>query len=156
MGDTASLAATTSLTASQTASGIFAARAQGSAESRLLRTNADLARRQAEDALRRGERAAKEHEAAGRRLVGTQRTGFAAQGVELESGSALDVQADTLVQAALDANQIRANAVRESFGYRMQASDFEARARMARFAAGNAARETLLTGGLSFARDVAK
>jgi hypothetical protein len=78
---------------------------------------------------------------------------MAASGVDINSGSAADVQANTATIGALDEATIRNNAAREAFGYTTQATDYLTRARFARTAASNAAlgvegdeASTLLTG----------
>lgn len=49
--------------------------------------------------------------------IGTERAEYAGQGVEVSTGSALDVQKDTAYQGELDALQIRTNAARQAWGY---------------------------------------
>lgn len=56
-----------------------------------------------------------------RGLIGSQRAGFAAQGVDVGSGSAVDVQADAAYLGELDALTIRNNAAREAWGYEVEA-----------------------------------
>ncbi len=56
-----------------------------------------------------------------RGLIGSQRAGFAAQGVDVGQGSAVDVQADAAYLGELDALTIRNNAAREAWGYEVEA-----------------------------------
>lgn len=49
--------------------------------------------------------------------IATQRAEFAGQGVDVGSGSALDVQKDTAYQGELDALTIRTNAARAAWGF---------------------------------------
>jgi hypothetical protein len=65
-------------------------------------------------------------------MVGTQRAGFAAGNIDVGSGSAVDVQADTAFMGELDALQIRTNAAREAWGYSVEADDMRKRAVIAR------------------------
>jgi hypothetical protein len=81
-----------------------------------------------------------------RGLTGSQRAAYAAQGVDINSGSAADVVANDKQLGALDVLTIKQNAAREAHGYEMQAN-------LARKAGANAARNynnqaisTLLTG----------
>lgn len=129
-----------------------ALRAQGRYESRAARLNAEMAGRQAEDALRRGglEEAAQRRRA--RSLAGTQRVALAAQGIDLSEGSSGDILRETTALGALDALTIRNNAFREAFGYRVAASEATSRARMARISSRAQARSTLITGGLQAAQ----
>jgi hypothetical protein len=129
------------------------AKAMGEYEGKILETNARYADEQAEDALARGKEEEDRHKAAVRMLIGSQRTAIAAQGIELGSGSALDLQLEAEGLGALDALTIRNNARRESFGYKVQATDYRNRASLSRMGAIGQARgiqnqqvTTLLTG----------
>jgi hypothetical protein len=86
--------------------------------------NASVATAQAEDALQRGREAEDQLHTGVKKLMGAQRAGFAAQGVELDSGSALEIQQDTGAQAALDTQRIKLNAAREAWGFKQQATNY--------------------------------
>ena len=58
-----------------------------------------------------------------------------ASGVDVNSGSALDILSDNAAVAALDAKTIRHNAANEAFGYREQARNQRVNAMMGRNAA---------------------
>lgn len=107
---------------------------QGAAESeaQLSDYNASVADLQAIDAEQRGEEEASRYRAGVRGIVGEQRTGFAASGVEAGSGSALDVQADAAFLGELDALTVKTNAAREAWGYKVQATDLRKRAEIQR------------------------
>jgi len=83
--------------------------------------NAAALEGQSKDAIARG----KEQEYVFRKqikgVIGSERVNFAAQGVEVSDGSALEVQEDTARQGELDAIQIRVNAAREAWGYSVSA-----------------------------------
>jgi len=64
--------------------------------------------------------------------VGTQRAGYAGQNIEVSSGSALDIQADATLLGELDSRQIRQNAMREAWGYQVEAYDTRKRAAIMR------------------------
>lgn len=98
----------------------------------LLDFNATIADRQSADALERGRLDENRYRSSVRRLIGTQRTGFAGQGVEVSSGSAADVQADSAHLGELDALTIRQNAMLDAWGYRVEAYDTRQRAAIAR------------------------
>jgi hypothetical protein len=85
--------------------------------------NAKVADLQAEDAIQRGAEEEARLRRGVRQLVGAQRAGFAADGVDVGFGSALDVQADTAEQGELDALTIRTNAAREAWGFKVEAQD---------------------------------
>lgn len=99
----------------------------GKAQRQLADYNAEVAEMQANDALARGAEEEARHRVNVRRMVGSQRAGLAAQGVDISSGSALDIQADTAQMGELDALTIRANAAREAWGFKVQAVDLRQR-----------------------------
>jgi len=117
--------------------GNAAARA-GESEAQRDEFNAGVADLQAGDAITRGQDEESRFRTQVRGLIGTQRAGFAGQGVDVGSGSAADVQADSAYLGELDAQTIRANAQREAWGYQVEAEDRRKAAAIAR-AGGKAA-----------------
>ncbi len=116
-----------------------AASQQGDFEATALRQNADLADQQAADAISRGQ-----VEEGRIKLDTTQRFGstmaaLASQGVDVGSGSALDVQASEAGLGALDQLTVRNNAAREAWGYNVQATDYRNQATMAQVGGNRAA-----------------
>jgi hypothetical protein len=109
-----------------------AANAAGESEAKRDEYNAGIADLQAQDALARGAVDESRFRTSVRGLIGSQRAGFAAQGVDVGSGSAADVQADAAYLGELDALQIRSNAAREAWGYRVEAADNRMAADVAR------------------------
>lgn len=85
--------------------------------------NAAIADLQAADVLERGKEEESRFRAGVRGLIGTQRAGFAGQGVDVSFGSAVDVQADAAHLGELDAQALRSNAQREAWGFKVQAED---------------------------------
>jgi molybdopterin biosynthesis enzyme len=83
--------------------------------------NAMIAEYQADDAISRGKFNEKRQRQATEKVIGSQRAGFAAQGVDVNSGSALNTQADAAYLGELDALTIRQNAAKEAWGYKVQA-----------------------------------
>ena len=115
--------------------------------------NAQFAEDQAADAIARGKEAELRQRTATRQFRGSQRAGLGAQGIALDSGSALDVQEETVALGELDALTIRNNARREAYGYRVQAGDLRRQGQLAELSARNqagalrtASYGTLLTG----------
>ncbi len=94
--------------------------------------NAGIAELQAEDAIARGRDEESRFRTGVRRLIGSQRASFAAQGVKVNVGSAADVQGDSAYLGELDARQIRSNAEREAWGYQVEAADRRRMADIAR------------------------
>lgn len=121
---------------------------QGRYQAEGLRTNARLSDMQAEDARRRGEADVSTRRTQVRQVAGSQRAALAAQGVDIASGSAADVVADTETQGELDTLTLRNNAWREAWGFKVQANDQRKKAMLAERGAAQAAGTTLLTGGL--------
>src|SRR4051812_13547992 len=72
-----------------------AAEAQGNYEASIYGVDADLAEQQAADAIARGHEAELRARTATRQMIGSQRAGFTAAGVDANVGSAEDLQADT-------------------------------------------------------------
>lgn len=123
-------------------------KAQGDYESSVLNLNARFSELQAEDALRRGKRDATQFKREAKKLMGSQRVSLAAQGIDIESGSALDVQLDTAEQVEEDIISIKNNAWKEAWGYRVQAMDYRNQGQLAKLSAQNSARNTILSGGI--------
>lgn len=94
----------------------------------ILDYNARLSDAQAADAIARGYDLETRFRRDLRGVVGSQRVSYAAQGVEVDEGSALEVQEDTVYWGEVDALQIRVNAAREAWGYQVEAEDFRMRA----------------------------
>lgn len=111
-------------------------------------TNARTAELQAKDATSRGNRAAIEVKKQAGRVAGDQRVAFAAQGVDVNSGTAAGIQEDTRAMGALDALTIQNNATLEAWGYKMGGINASAQGRSAEISANSQAAQTLLTGGL--------
>lgn len=108
------------------------AQAEGEYAAEVYGRNADLAEEQAVDALARGRESEMALRRKARGLRSSQRAGFAAQGIDINSGSARDVQENDAALSELDALTIRNNAQREAFGFRRQAQYDREDAEMAR------------------------
>lgn len=109
--------------------------------------NAAISRAQAADSLKRGEFEADQQRIKTAGAVGTQRAGFAGNGVDVNSGSAALVQDDTAALGELDALTIRNNAAREAWGYNIQADQYEQAAGNAKKSANNAIMGGLVSTG---------
>lgn len=128
---------------------------QGEFTQSMYDANARIAEMQGQDAIRRGDKEASNLKKASKRMIGTQRAALAAQGIEIDSGSAADIQTDTAELAAQDVLTIKNNAWREAWGYRVQANDLRGKGKYAKAAAENEAASTMLTGGLKFFKGAA-
>lgn len=101
-----------------------AVRHQGWYEADQLGRNAAFAEEQAADALTRGAQAVSRSRADTAQLHGAQRAALAASGVDVNSGSAAELQGDTVELGELDALLIRNNAAREARGFAFQADEY--------------------------------
>jgi hypothetical protein len=94
--------------------------------------NAHVADVQSQDAIEVGADQESRFREGVRGAIGTQRVNAAAQGVDVGFGSPVDVQSDAAYLGELDALQIKNNAKRTAWGYKVQASDLRASATIAR------------------------
>jgi hypothetical protein len=115
-----------------------------------LELSRELAEIQAKDAIIRGERSAEAAKIRTKLLIGKQRVSLAAQGIDIESGSALNIQQETAEFGAVDELTIRNNAWREAFGYRVQALQLGGQSAYTGLASNFAQRTTVATGGANF------
>lgn len=109
-----------------------AQRRAAESQAELLDFNAHVADLQAADAIERGRQDENQFRQGVQGLIGSQRAGFAGGGVEVFSGSALDVQRDAAFLGELDMRTIRQNAMREAWGYKVEAEDIRRRAEITR------------------------
>ncbi|WP_341986812.1 virion core protein, T7 gp14 family [Pseudomonas aeruginosa] len=103
--------------------------------------------RQARQVLDQGEFEDAQLYEQGRQIVGAQRAGFAANGVDVNSGSASRVQESTMNQVAMDAEQVRRNAFNQAFGLITQGNEGIRQARADYRTRRLNAFSSLLTGG---------
>lgn len=85
--------------------------------------NAAIAELQAKDVIERGREDESRFRVGVRGLIGSQRAGFAGQGVDVGFGSAVDVQSDARSLGQADIQTMRKNAEREAWGFKVQAED---------------------------------
>lgn len=133
-----------------------AAQAQGQFQKRAFEMNRRLVLLAADDAIRQGEKDAASVRRRGRQIIGAQRAYSGAQGIEVNEGSALELQEDTAAGVAEDELMIRNNAWRQAWGFRVSANNMRMHGEMAEIVGGAAHRNTLVTGGLQFARQASE
>lgn len=158
-------AALIGLTAAQTVASFAAqrkaagaAQAQGDYQGAILDENATVSDQQAADAIARGHEASLRLGADVKQAVGSSRASMAAQGLDLDVGSAAQIPGEIKAVGALDRLTIENNARREAWGFNVQAQDERNQAKLARMGGRNeaAARKyasynTLLNGATSLA-----
>lgn len=101
--------------------------------------NAELARRAARDAENTGKVDAQKQQTYTEGAIARARAAAAARGVDVNTGSALNVQQDIGAAGKQDENTIRINARREALGFYSQANDFTSRGQLAQFEGNSAA-----------------
>lgn len=118
----------------------------GNQQDKMLHRNADIADLQAKDAIQRGAIDQKKMRRQTEQVIGKQRVNMAAQGVDINKGSAVDVVADAAYLGELDALTIKNNAAKEAWGYKTQADDLRYRGRLAKKEGEMGAFNTILGG----------
>lgn len=133
-------------TAMSVGQGISNANRQGNAEAAQAELNKRLSEIAAMDAIRRGDYEAAKVSGEATRVIGKARTTQAASGVDITSGSSLDVIETTRLFTELDKEVIRNNAAREAWGYKVQGLEYAARSEMAKASIGSNIAATVLGG----------
>lgn len=123
--------------------------AAASAAAQQASNNAILAGRAADDATARGQVAAQQKANATNQLIGQQRAGLAANGVDPDSGTAVALQSDTAGNGELDQLTIGANAAREATGYKAQGMNYSTQASIDEASSANATSAGELQAGSS-------
>lgn len=111
----------------------------------IAKQNASIAEQAARDTKAAGHEAESNYLQKVANLTGRQRTTFAANNVE-QSGTALDIMAESAGQGAADATRIRSNAIREAWGYQNEADQYRQKAAFSRYSAKVAKKGGILTG----------
>lgn len=120
--------------------------AAGEGNEALAKHNAAIGEVQARDALNRGQEQAKNIREAAEMLKGSQRAAFATQNVQVGTGSAALIQAETDYIAELEVNTIKNNAALEAWGHRVGADTTRMQGRLAAAQGRGQALGTLLSG----------
>ena len=132
-----------------TALSAYAKHKAGREQQKMYQQNAQYADWQAKDAITRGQVNEKRARQNTEQVIGAQRTSFAAQNVDVNQGSSLDVQADAAYLGELDALTLRNNAAKESYGFSVQASDLRKRGKYAKQTGDMEALTSIVGGGSS-------
>jgi hypothetical protein len=135
----ASLAASAAGGAMDTVGSYYSALGQKSAlkfQATMAELNADAAESDARNSLLRGEREEQRLRLDTAQLKSSQRVSIASNGIDLGSDTAAAVLTSTDVLGEIDANQTKANALREAWGHRTEAVNYRNEANMARSTAG--------------------
>jgi hypothetical protein len=101
-----------------------AAKASGEYQQKVADQNAALSDFKAEETGKLGAIQEERQRAKVRQVIGSQRASLAANGIDLSSGTALDLVGETAAFGEEDALMLRYNAMNEAWGYRTQATNF--------------------------------
>jgi hypothetical protein len=99
-------------------------------QAQVAANNAKIAGYQRSAALQQGEQEAQQSMLQRAQMLGKQRAALAANGVDLNSGSAIDLLASTEFLGEQDVNQIQNNAVRKAWGYEVEGSNYQAQSNL--------------------------
>lgn len=114
-----------------------ASSAAAKANAQIQNNNANVATQNANFAAAEGETNAAMKEMQTRAAVGQELTEQAANGVDVNSGSAVDTRTSTQQLGQLDAATIRSNAARQAYGYQTQSQNATSQAGLDTAEAGN-------------------
>lgn len=111
------------------------ANAQGKGQAAQAKVNQAEANRSAADAIERGNIEQRNLYRQVSQQKGAQRAAMAANGLDIDFGSAADITADTDMFAREDASALASNTRNEARGYQIQAANFSSQAKSASLAA---------------------
>lgn len=95
--------------------------------------NAKIASYQRSAALQQGEEEAQRSMMEQSQTLARQRAALASNGVDLNSGSAIDLQATTKFLGQQDVNAIQDNAARKAWGYQVDSSNYQAESNLSKW-----------------------
>lgn len=124
-------------------------KAKADFEASQMEFNSRMAELEAKQVLKRKEEAISDYGSKASKMIGSQRAALAAQGIDIDSGTASDIQEETKEVVAQDIMRISNNAWREAWGYKTQAKNLSLSAMATRIGGANQSRMTLLSGGVN-------
>lgn len=130
------------------AAGAYAADTQkkaGEYQAKVAEQNAELDEHRASQAATIGAIEEEKHRANVRRMAGTQRANLAAQGIDLQSGTAEALVDETYTMGETDALTVRFNAMQEAWGYQTSATNERNSGRFAKWGSKRQATGTYLS-----------
>jgi hypothetical protein len=130
--------------------------AAGAYQERVQEFNARMAEKQADLIIQKSAKDANQVRLQGDQVLGKQRVNFAAQGIDINSGSALAIQDETVARSKEDARTVINNAYLEAIGIRYDAVNQRSQGGMARVAANARANTSLINGGIEGALTYAR
>lgn len=124
----------------------YAQKQAGDFQAAVAKRNAEAAEKMAQDASARGLNEGIRLSLVGGATRGSIRAGYGASGIDLASGSPLDVLSDAAMFTELNKEAAKSNSDREAFSYRTQSGNFLAQGSIDKTTGMYAAGGTLLTG----------
>lgn len=118
----------------------------GAEEQKLAKYNAQVLEYQAQSAEKQGQADVAAARRQREQVIASQRVGFAAGNVDVNSGTAFQVQQDTAEQAEYDIARLKNNAALSAWGFRQEAANQKYKGKMAKHAGTYNAIGTLLGG----------
>lgn len=112
--------------------------AMGMYQAGIAQQNAAIARQNADYASVEGEQSAMKYGMKARQQAGDIAAAQGASGLDVNTGSAKDVRESQHLVSVMDMDQIRRNAAKAAFDYRVQASNYDQEAMMDMMGASNA------------------
>jgi len=112
----------------------------------VMRENAKVEDMKGRDALNRGNQDQIEQANKTRQMLARQTVTMAANNVDLQTGTPLDILGDTALFGAVDEGRVRANAAREAYGHFQGAKDLRNQAQMTKWQGRMGAFTTVLGG----------
>lgn len=129
-----------------TAMQAYSQKQAGDAQAAIAKQNALVAGYQAKDALARGTEDVGRNQMKVAAIMGSQRVAGAANGVQLDTGTALAIAEDAARLGSLDSQTIMLNARREAWAYKVQAKSGLYQGQLDQNAGNSNALGSLLTG----------
>lgn len=126
-----------------------AAKAQGAYQKKVAEFNSARSIEQGDEAIRKGDEEALALRRKTKKLVGSQQAAAAAQGVAVDSGTAVDIQNETMADAEIDIGTIKTNAIRAAWGFKVDALNQKTAGEFAVLDAKNKATSSLVSGGMN-------
>lgn len=125
-----------------------AAQIEGDFRASQLESNARISRIKGEEEVRLAQIEAGELSKLTKSKISDSRAKSGAQGIEIDTGSSMDVQSGIKRAGTIDHNTIINNAMKARWGYRVSATNDEIEAEFTRTATKRKSRQTLALGGL--------
>lgn len=125
---------------------------QANYDTAIANQNANIAQQQSVAAGQAGAQEQSQIRQKERQVAGSQKAQLSSNGLDISSGSPLDLLTDTAQQSQKDVDTSRYNTAINMWGYDTQTANYRAQAQAAKQAGKNARTSTLLTGLTSLAK----